>query len=83
MLGLCWTEAKTRGLDFLLGYPGSSVCSAVPGQGWVSIARQTEDLFSSRTRWATAVSVKIGFLEKGIFKVFGRDSICPKKNMQF
>ena len=62
-------KQTNEGLDFLLGYPGSSVCSAVPGQGWVSIARQTEDFFSSRTRWATAVSVKIGFLEKGIFKV--------------
>ncbi|UZP39452.1 hypothetical protein NXS19_007268 [Fusarium pseudograminearum] len=36
--------SKTRGLDFLLGYPGSSVCSTVPGSGWVTIARQTEDI---------------------------------------
>jgi hypothetical protein len=49
--------SKTRGLDFLLGYSGSSVCSTVPGSGWVSIARQTEDLFTSRTRWVIAVGV--------------------------
>lgn len=68
---LAWVGcSKTRGLDFLLGYPGSSVCFAVPGQGWVSIARQTEDFFSSLTRWAIAVctvSVKIGVLEKDGF----------------
>jgi hypothetical protein len=40
MLGLGGGR-KTRGLDFLLGYPGSSVCSGV--HKWVSITQQREE----------------------------------------